>query len=86
MKIYKLVKSNFSGISHSAENFKRLTTKGGQWWWLSWLSGRFRHKRSAVQIPTSAKFYIPIVHLNRKNEIKKRVRKWPIFEKTEFKG
>ena len=72
MKIYNLVKSNFLGISHSAENSKRLPTKGGQWWWLSWWSGRLRHKRSPVQIPTLPKVYIPIVHLNRKMKFKEK--------------
>ena len=38
----------------------------GQRWWLSWLSSRFRHQRSAVRIPTLAKFYLPIVNWNRK--------------------
>ena len=28
----------------------------GQWLWRSWQSGRFRHQRSAVRIPTSAIF------------------------------
>ena len=34
----------------------------GQWWWLSWQSGRFLHQRSAVWIPTSAKFLLNNVY------------------------
>ena len=33
-----------------------------QWLWLSWQSGRFRHQRSAVQIPSLAKFLLNIVN------------------------
>ena len=44
----------------------------GQWWWLSWLSSCFQHQRSAVRIPTSSKFYLPIVHLNRKDKNKEK--------------
>ena len=29
----------------------------GSWLWRSWQSGRFRHQRSAVRIPTSAIFW-----------------------------
>ena len=31
-----------------------------------------RRQRSAVQIPTSAKFYLPIVRINRKEENKEK--------------
>ena len=41
------------------------------WWCLSWQSGHFRHRRSAVWIPTSAKFYLPIVNQIEKMKIKK---------------
>ena len=34
-----------------------------QWLRLSWQSGCFPHQRSAVQIPTWAKFYLPIARL-----------------------
>ena len=32
-----------------------------QWLWLSWQSGHFRHQRSAVRIPSLAKFILNIV-------------------------
>ena len=34
----------------------------GQWLWQSWQSGRFRHLRFTVQIPTAAKIYLSIVN------------------------
>ena len=37
--------------------FPFLTLNHSPWLWRSWLSGRFRHQRSAVRIPTSAKFF-----------------------------
>ena len=39
--------------------------------WLSWQSGRFRHQRSEVGIPTLAKFNLSIVW-NKKTKIKKK--------------
>ena len=63
-----------------------------QWWWPSWWSGRFRHQRSAVQIPTLAKSYLPIVHWNRKDYDKeKEARNGPYWktcsrEKTRATG
>ena len=51
----------------------------GQWLWLSWQSSCFQQLRSAVQIPTSAKFYLPIV--NGKDQNKEIVAgKWTIFK------
>ena len=48
--------SHFSNV-----DFKILNL--AQWLWLSWQSGRFRHQRSAVQIPSSAKFVLNTVYL-----------------------
>ena len=47
--------SHFSNV-----DFKILNL--AQWLWLSWQSGRFRHQRSAVQIPSLAKFLLNIVN------------------------
>ena len=47
----------------------------GQWLWLSWLSGRFRHQRSAVQIQSLALFYMEhlfTVNCVEKTKIKKK--------------
>ena len=51
----------------------------GQWLWLSRFSDCFRQLRSAVQISTSAKFFLPIV--NGKDQNKEIVAgKWTIFK------
>ena len=36
----------------------------GQWLWLSWQSGQLRHQRSALRIPSSAKYILNIVVLS----------------------
>ena len=66
-------------VNHCAvlKNFCRYTNIhhcGQWWWWLSWQSGRFRHQRSAVRIPTSAKFLLNNVYcqLYWKDENKKK--------------
>ena len=44
----------------------------GQWWWLSWLSGCFRHQRSPVRIPSSANFIYQLYIDIEKTKIKKK--------------
>ena len=47
----------------------------GPWLWRSWQSGRFRHQRSAVRIPTSAINYFECISVNcfpEKTKIKKK--------------
>ena len=47
----------------------------GPWLWHSWQSGRFRHQRSAVRIPTSAMNYFECISVNcfpEKTKIKKK--------------
>ena len=39
---------------------------------LSWKSGCFEQQRSAVRIPISAKFHLPVVLLNRKDAKKEK--------------
>ena len=50
------------------------------WLWRSWQSGRFRHQRSVVWIPTSAKFYLCIsVNCNSvKTKIEKKRPDWTV--------
>ena len=48
--------------------------------------GRAVASDAVVQIVTSAKFYLPIVHLNRRDENKKRDRERPIFKKEKNGG
>ena len=56
-----------------------LLKEDGQWWWLSW------HQRSAVRIPTSAKFLLNIVYcqLYRKDGKKKRQGVAHFFKRTK---
>ena len=50
-----------------------VVTGEGQWMWLSWQSGRFRLKRSAVRIQSPAKKYLAfIVNCFEKTKIKKK--------------
>ena len=59
----------------------------GQWGWLSWQSGHFSHQRSAVRIPTSAKFLLNFVccQLYWKDENKeKEARSGPLLKKLTY--
>ena len=55
-------------------NKSKIILSEGQWLWLSWSSGRLRHKRSAVRIQSSANFYRTFVAVNciEKTKIKKK--------------
>ena len=61
----------------------------GQWLWLSWLSGHFRHQISAVRTPSSTKFYLQIYLSNckiEKTKIKKEAEKGPPLKKQGSAG
>ena len=65
--IYNVIVSKFpvKSFYKSDKNiWNKKNYKAGQWLWRSC----FRHQRSAVQIPTSAIFYLPNVQLNRKDK------------------
>ena len=61
----------FRNVFFATELIKNDSTSNewmdGQWLWHSWQTGCFRHQRSAVWIPSSAKNYLSIV-LQRKDK------------------
>ena len=56
----------------------------GQWLWHSWQHGRFRYQRTRVRIQSWATFseHILLLAVCRKDEKRKRGRKWPILKKS----